>query len=122
MAEADFLEALAAWASHATSNFTAFASFTFAYLTACYFAAAKMSRNQALILSALYIVAAFSAVASVMSALEVIGLMLTEHPTFLNNSVYFQIDVWKLSIGSMTCLIMASSLFFMYQTRRQGAT
>ena len=122
MSDADFLEAIAAWASHATANFTAFATFTFAYLTACYFVGKSLTRFQVYILSGVYLGSAVSSVLSVISALEVIRLSLIEHPNFLNDSPFFNIELWMVGMIMLAFSGIVASLAFMHRVRQEDAT
>jgi len=122
MNDADILEALAAWASNGINSFTVYISITVAYLTASYFVGKQLSNVQATILSGLYVVSATSAALSNLTAMDAMRQMINAHPTLVDSSPYFQMDIWIVGMNVICTMGIFISLYFMYQIRKQGDT
>ena len=114
MTEAESLELAATFTANASTNFTIFISFTFAFLATAYFVGKNLSRFQFFAASGMYAVAAGSAATSCVGWLQAFDAIMESKPTFPN----LQRGVW---VGGMSVLFAAGllvSLYFMWDVRK----
>jgi hypothetical protein len=118
MTEAESLELAATFTANASTNFTIFISFTFAFLATAYFVGKNLSRFQFFAASGMYAIAAGSAAISCVGWLQAFDAIMESKPTFLNSLPIFSGGVW---VGGMSVLFVAGllvSLYFMWDVRQ----
>jgi hypothetical protein len=121
MSEAEVLDLVATFNANASTNFTIFISFTFAFLATAFFVGAKLSRFQALAASVMYAVSAGSAALSCVGWLQAFDAMMESKTTLLGTIPLFSAHFW---VGGMSILFvtgMSVSLYFMWSVRHSKA-
>jgi hypothetical protein len=119
MSELDAVEAVSALLANAMTSFTVYFSFTFAYLTVCYLAGARLSKFQAIAVSILYIVSASSTGMTVIGNQRAIEQIQISFPSIvIDRLLMFDMSFWHAYAGTLFIAIAALSLYFMYDCRR----
>ncbi|MFT4561069.1 MAG: hypothetical protein ACI9BW_000809 [Gammaproteobacteria bacterium] len=118
MTELEALEAIAAFTSNGISAFTIYYSFTFAYLTACYLVASKLSKFQATAVSLLYVASAAIAAFTVFGSQQTIWEIMNTYPTVMDRNKLWDFQVWSGVTGFVFAAGIVLSLYFMYDCRR----
>jgi len=121
MSEADLFEALASWASNGVASFTVFISFTTAFLTACYFVGKQLTNTQAIVLGVLYVVSAGSAAMSNLTSFEAMKILMENQPSDLDESVFFNMELWMILGATVTVSVMMASLYYLYKVKTEEA-
>ena len=120
MTESELIVGLSEVGANVATYFTAYFSFTFAYLTVAYMAGSELSRFQCLLISALYLF-----VASVFGAVGVgyseAWMRLYQHKATIISDIWtFDQIGWIKTVIAMLVAASLASLYFMYDVRRKS--
>lgn len=119
MTEAESWEVVAAFSANALASFTVYISFTFAYLTAAYMVAGKLSKFQVLVGSGLYVAFAGCGAVSCIVSCNAFETVISAYPTVLDTQVQWSIP-WQTVMSIIFSVGTLVSLFFMYDLRRRA--
>jgi hypothetical protein len=109
-------EAMAMWSANSITCFTIYLTFTFAYLTAAYFAGAKLSKYQVIIISVLYSAGSLIALLACINNLQFYSVLLS-HSEELRSSITFSGEFWAYYITPFFMVGIIVSLSFMWNIR-----
>ena len=104
------------WSDNTQTAFSIYLTLTFAYLTAAYFAGAKLSRFQAFAISGLYSAGAAIALMSCVNQLMYFSAVLEEYPDIAARSAVSG-DFWIYYIAPLLAVGIVVSLYFMWDIR-----
>jgi len=117
MTEAEAFELTLLASANSVASFTVYITFTFGYLAAAFFVGKDLSRTQAVIVSALYVFAALSALLNLWSDLEFYSLALSNLPDAVSQSGLNSPTFWRTYMGLLLSLGIGASLYFMWSIR-----
>lgn len=118
MTEAEVLDLVVGFGANATNGFALYISFTFAFLTICYFIGSKLTRSQAIIISAIYVLGAAGPAASAYSHMVAIAELQSQHPTMLDGLFGWDQELWMIWEPTMAAIGVLLSLYFLYDVRK----
>jgi hypothetical protein len=118
MTEAEAYELALMASANGVTSFTVYITFTFGYLAAAYFAGKHLTRNQALIVSALYVFSALSAMLNLLSDLDFYGTALSHAPTLAPQGALNGSEFWSIYMTVLLGAGIVASLYFMWSIRR----
>ena len=117
MTEAESLELAALFNANASTNFTIFISFTFAFLATAYFVGRNLSRFQFFAASGMYTVAGGSAAIASVGWLQAFNEIMDSETTLLSSLPLFGLDFWVLVMSILFLTGILVSLYFMWDVR-----
>ena len=117
MTEVESMELVATFTANASTNFTIFISFTFAFLATAYFVGSKLSKFQSFSAASLYTVAAGSAAISCIAWLQAFNTLMESSNTLLNSLPLFASELWVSGMSVLFVAGIAMSLYFMWSVR-----
>ena len=109
-------EAMAMWSANAITSFSIYLTITFAYLTAAYFAGAKLTKYQVFVISTLYGAGALISLFSVINNLALYTVLLNQDEG-LKSSIPFSGEFWTYYTTPLFIVGIAVSLSFMWYVR-----
>lgn len=123
MTEAEALEVAGIWSGHILTAFTIYISFTFAYLVTVFYVGTRLTRLQAVCVSALYVFAAGSSVLAQVGYMQSQFKILSEVPTVLDE-VYLATsgEFWIPYMAFMEFSGILLGVYFMWSIRREDST
>ena len=122
MTESEVIEALSEISMNAATYLTIFISVTFAYLTVAYLVGSSLTRFQAFMASALYLLT------SIMTGTATVGFTDTwqklhaREQSVFNDVWLYQNTEWLVMLLPALTLVVLASLYFMFDIRRRGIT
>ena len=119
MSEAEVLEIMALMSSNAMTSFTIYISFTFAFLTACYFVGTDLTRIQVGVLCFLYLLSAGAGAASMLTQIDALVAIQEEYSTLLSGRGWWNLEAWYLFTSMMLTFGILGSLYFLFDIRRK---
>ena len=120
MTEAEINTALSDLGANAATFYTAFFSFTFAYLTAAYLIGEALTVFQAWLVSILFFIIATMFGATGWGYADAWLRLRARGPSILDEVFVFGVPGWSSALGLMTIASIFASLYFMLDIRRRA--
>ena len=117
MTEAEALELTLLASANGVTSFTVYITFTFGYLAAAYFTGRHLTTSQVLIVSALYIFSALSALLNLLSDNAFYEAVLKQAPTLAPKSALVEVELWNIYMTILLSAGIIASLYFMWTVR-----
>ena len=118
VAEAEVLELYAMYISNGMTAFTIYISFTFAYLVTAFYVGTKLTKFQAIVAGAIYVISAGSMTLSLIGNLQASDSILNATTTVIDGHALHQTGLWISTMSLILTLGIIVSLYFMWSVRR----
>ncbi|MEZ5572257.1 MAG: hypothetical protein R3E64_09550 [Halioglobus sp.] len=118
MTESEFLEALNLHAANAITSSSVFLTYVFGFVTAAYFVGQKLSRNQTIIVSVLYVIACGFWLTSALTHADSFATLVAANQEYVPSRFWFL--PWPLLAVVSGLVVVVASLYFMYDVRSKN--
>ena len=121
MTEAEALELTLLASANGVTSFSVYITVTFGYLAAAYFTGRNLTTSQALIVSALFIVSALSALLNLLSDNAFYEAALIHAPTLAPKNALVEVELWNTYMTILLSAGIIASLYFIWTVRNAKA-